>query len=124
MLSQVAVVGGLTQRYSFILGSPLVPILLSKKANLSLTFKMAALVKAFSILLIQISMLALSKVGRSGFLVNADTSLTWSCITVLTASGSMAPTELTEAEMAADVEARRVSWTRALIASASIAAAG
>ena len=116
----MALVGGLTHKNSVIFGSVFVPIFDSKNANLSLTAVIDALVNAFSILRIQISILALSKAGNSGFRVKAVTSLTWSRVTSLTASGSMVVTAVT----AAVVEARRVSCTRARIASASMVAVG
>ena len=120
----VSSVRGSAHRNSVILGSALIPIFDSRKANLSFTRVMAALVKAFSTLRIQISTLAVSKAGSSGLRVRAVTSRTWSRMTSLTASGSMALTDETEALTDAVVEARRVSWTNALIASASIVAAG
>ena len=123
-LVQVALVRGSAHINSVIFGSALVPILLSRKANLSFTDVIDALVKAFSTRRIHISILTVSKAGSSGLRVNAVTSRTWSRMTSLTASGSEAPTVATEAETAAEVEARRVSWTRALMASASMVDAG
>ena len=108
------------QKYSVILGSASAPILDSKNANLSLTLIMAALVKAFSTLLIQTSILALSKGGRSGFLVK----LVMSRVLVSMASLMAAAAAAVAVADAVDCAAISVSWTNARMASASMAVGG